>query len=149
MIEVSELQRDNAISAKEMWLTIPEANVAVELDSWRQQIYKLDQDGNETCNTIACFGGWCAVHPAFIAQGIRASGASGAPFYATGNPFTDSLSVSKGLFGSRLLFAARGEHSSDRETKNNDSEAYAALSDWEVVMNRLDWLLRNSVVASE
>ena len=149
MIEVSKRQRANAIEAKAMWLTIPEDRVVPGLDKWQRKTYKKDQNGIKQCKTLACFGGWCAVHPAFEAQGIRLSSSGIGPVYDGPETFKDGIQifdVDQILFGMEYMFVARGIHDAEYFAELQDSEAYEARSDWQIVMDRIDWLIENTVV---
>ena len=127
---ITQRQRDNLTEAKKMWLSIPPENVAKGLNFWRGEDCK--SMSTPTCNTIACFGGWCAWWPEFIAQGITVN--------RYGEP-SSLLEESPGfnLFGHDRLFTFRGGHKSD-EHINDD------VSDWDIVMNRIKWAINNSKV---
>ena len=133
-IKVTAQQRTNAISAKEMWNSVPEKNVSTNLSSWREDRKSRTQPD---CNSIACFGGWCAWWPAFQAQGVSVT-TGGAPFMKS----SSEAYVDQELFGEPGMFNPRRHHTAD---KNKNLSKW---SDWEVVMNRLDWLIKNSVVTT-
>ena len=142
MIEVTQLQRDNAISAKEMWLTVPEANVVPRLATWNYyHDAKIKRPKAPTCKTIACFGGWCAWWPAFQAQGIKAD--------PVGMPViheNEDQSVCFTLFGVYRLFISRGRAEADESFKSRSKQEYEEASDWKIIMNRIDYLIQNTVV---
>ena len=134
MIEVSELQRKNLLEAKEMWDSVPEKNVISGLKDFRAERRLVAMREAPTCNTLACFGGWCAWWPAFQAQGVIVS-FSGGP-HVRNHDCTSTF-----LFGHPNLFARRGDYLIDRFT--NDS------SDWKIIMNRLNWVIKHSEVQTE
>ena len=136
MINVTQLQRSNILSAREMWLTVPEANVIEGLKSWRKDVAIAHTA--PTCDTLACFGGWCAWWPEFRAQGVVVN--------TFGSPRIHSLKdlfVDEELFGSRIMFNLRGLHVADK------NKSKAKWSDWRIVLNRIDHLIKNSVVTTE
>ena len=151
-IVVTEVQRANILSAKEMWLTVPLKNVAYSLDKWNS-LFVFDQEHSKhddheqqsltpDCNTICCFGGWCAHWPPFQEQGVYAGWAGQPVIKGKGVRFADQE-----LFGVHQMFFGRGEHEAERILNANDSAAYYKTSDWQLVMNRIDWLIANSVVS--
>lgn len=123
----TQQQIDNIEEAIVMWKTVPPENVYPGLDDWRDLSKELRAD-TATCNTVACFGGWCCHWPAFKAQGIKAE--------SDGRPGLLDLSgsqVAEYLFGDRDLFLPRGVHPTDRNSR--------LVNDHTVVMNRLKLLL--------
>ena len=147
MIEVTQLQRDNAISAKEMWNSVPEKNVMPDLDTWRH--FTMGESVVPTCNTIACFGGWCAVWPPFQDQGVQPSRFGSPTIYNNNNNQREAYGVDTMLFGVGGLFAGRGGHLIDNASRYKDSKAYKKISDWQIVMNRIDDLILNSVIIQD
>ena len=113
-----------------MWLAIPADKVSWKLSTWRSEDGCKDSAG---CGTTACFGGWCAIHPAFQAQGIYAL-PFGKPAMIENNAHLSGGEISDKLFGDSALFVARGEH-------QEDAKAHAKDSDWQIVMNRLNSLI--------
>lgn len=110
-----------------MWKTVPPKNVYPGLDLWRDRSQEYYTD-KATCNTVACFGGWCCHWPAFQDQGVYA-GAGGAPELGS----LCGGGVAEYMFGDIELFLPRGVHPADR---------YCMLvDDHTVVMNRLKTLL--------
>ncbi len=140
-IKVTQKQRDNLLEALHvMWPSVPEANVAEELADWREDHKNTAPD----CNTVACFGGWCAWWPSFRAQGVR-SGDAGYP------TVFGSSSASDALFGFPALFAVKGCFvmlSLTLAPKYNHLKYPSEhdLSDHAVVTQRLLWLFYNSEV---
>lgn len=110
-------QIQNLRDALVWWPTVPEANV--DLSSWR------DSDTPPyTCNTIACFGGWCAVQPLLVAQGVTPQSWSGAPVMQDDDGYggLGPSGVAIELFGDREMFYARGSHRHDKR-KGSDHAA--------------------------
>lgn len=141
IIRVTRKQRENLLDAMNvMWPSVPEANVYPKLDYWRRIVALSDKyqapDSEPTCNTVACFGGWCTWWPAFQEQGIKVS-PNGAPQTQEGDNF---LLVSRLLFGHDRMFHPRGDHPADGPFMGTDHQ---------LVTRRLRWLLRNSEVISE
>jgi hypothetical protein len=131
MIRVTKQQRANAIEARDvMWPSVPPENVMPDLGAWRR-----GGRGKPTCGAVACFGGWCAWWPSFRAQGVRADG-KGMP---TLRGISWGSNVCHELFGHSEMFMARG-------SATIDGAASWALTDHELVMYRLNWLIENSQV---
>ena len=141
MIKVTQLQRDNAISAKEMWLTVPEANVSPGLSDWSNR-YAGDEVPD--CGTQACFGGWCAWWPAFQAQGLKASGL-GSPIFEDDGHSKTSCDVSKTLFGHSYMFVTK----SHDYLVYKDRAVFKNATDWQIVMNRIEHLIESSIVTKD
>ncbi len=146
-IKVTQKQRDNLLEALHvMWPSVPEANVAEELADWRKDHKNTPPD----CNTIACFGGWCAWWPSFREQGVRTN-SLGEPII--GRSLSSDITSSK-LFGLPALFALRGYFAGKIKLT---TPAYLALNpplehdlfDHAAVTQRLRWLLDNSEVVEE
>ena len=115
-------QRANTLEALNvMWPGVDPAEVAPDLGRWR-------------CGTTACFGGWCAVWPAFKDQGMSA-GVDGTPML---NGEYD-ICADGVLFGDASIWCSRGQHDADINFEHTDHEA---------VTHRLQWLLDNSEVQS-
>ena len=140
MYYITKLHHQNLLEAKKMWLTIPPENVMPRLQDWRGDDNRL---APPDCNTVACFGGWCAWHPAFQAQGVVVH-KSGAPVFYDGVEYDPRIGYH--LFGDLDLFIVRGEHLSEKVSKNEDPLEYFATSDWQVVMNRINYVLATCVV---
>lgn len=121
-------QIDNIEEAIVMWKTVPPKNVFPDLAYWRD-ISKERPADKVTCNTIACFGGWCCHWPAFQDQGLYADRYDGGP--RLGN--LSGGRAAQFLFGDMDLFLTRGVHPADGGTY--------MLDDHTVVMNRLKLLL--------
>ena len=138
MITITQLQRDNLLEAKKMWLTVPEANVSYRLSAWR---ISPDKNSAPDCNTISCFGGWCAWYPAFRDQGLKASIVGGPEFATRTSDVIASYDASYRLFGLYEMFVSRG---AVRNRGIFCSETEAG-SDWQIVMNRIDSALANTV----
>lgn len=127
-IRVTAQQRANALDAlNNMWPSVPPENVMSNLGWWRNG----SPTRAPTCNTIACFGGWCAWWPAFRAQGVRVS-RNGKPFMRN-KPL--ACEVSQELFGCGTLFFSR--RALDEPFNGTDHQ---------VVTQRLRQLIRNSIV---
>ena len=142
MIHISQLQRDNILSAKKMWNSVPERNVVPHLATWNYvPNSRAKRLKAPTCKTVACFGGWCAWWPTFMAQGIKAN-PEGAPVIDG----DEDRSVSQKLFGFPGLFIRRGRADADLEFQDKYIHDYLESSDWKIVMNRIDHMLKNSVV---
>jgi hypothetical protein len=107
-------QIQNLKDALVWWKTVPEKSV--DLSSWVD-----DGTPPYTCNTIACFGGWCAVQPKLVAQGVYPDD--------EGCPRTDDecwpSAVAKTLFGDSRIFAMRCGHLAD-PCKGSDHTAVTA-----------------------
>lgn len=128
-IKVTQQQRDNAVEALTvMWPSVPPENVSPRLEMYRDSL-KMD------CGSHACFGGWCAVYPTFVGQGLH-FGRYGLPAIGDelgGEPCADAL------FGDDLLFFERGVYPSDWGFRGSDHA---------LVTHRLNWLIENSEVVS-
>jgi hypothetical protein len=120
-------QVQNIEEALVMWKTVPPQNVYPGLDDWRDFSHERHR-GKVTCNTIACFGGWCCHWPAFKEQGLKA-GIAGRPCVGVLSGFDSA----EPLFGDFDLFLPRGSHPADRNS--------LWLDDHTLVMNRLVTLL--------
>ncbi len=123
----TDQQIKNIEEAIVMWATIPPHNVYPGLEDWRDMSKEVRAD-KVTCNTTACFGGWCCHWPTFRGQGLKAERA--------GRPVLLDLSgssVADYLFGDFDLFLPRGEHPADKNS--------LLVDDHTVVMNRLKTLL--------
>ncbi len=123
----TDQQVQNIKEAIVMWKTIPPHNVYPGLDDWRDMSKELQAD-KVTCNTTACFGGWCCHWPAFKSQGLKSE--------RDGRPRLLGLSgslVADYMFGDFDLFLPRGANSADKYC--------LLLNDHSVVMNRLKTLL--------
>lgn len=146
LIRVTAKQRTNALDAlNNMWPSIPPENVAERLGTWRTGAGYALRDSPPTCNTIACFGGWCAWWPAFRAQGVFVS-AEGAPTIVDNRrsafPVRRSpVYVAQHLFGHQGMFHPRGFLPTDTPSRH--------VSDHETVRMRLLWLIANSTVIDE
>ena len=126
-LSFTDQQIKNIEEAIVMWATIPPENVYPGLDDWRDFSKEIHAD-KVTCNTIACFGGWCCHWPAFKAQGLKAE--------RDGRPRLLDLSgssVADWLFGDIDMFLPRGCHPADKNS--------LLVNDHTVVMNRLKTLL--------
>ena len=106
---ITRKQFDNLHEALRMWATIPPKNVISDLIYWRES----GDDSPPTCDTIACFGGWCAWWPAFRKQGLCADEV-GAPCLdvGSGNVY-GPFGACEALFGRRDLFNLRLEWEGD------------------------------------
>lgn len=147
IIFVSQTQRDNLLEAMNvMWPSVPEKNVVRNLDLWRMEVAAVNPAplySVPTCTTIACFGGWCAWWPTFVAQGVRCSH-SGMPLIVDLNTCFTSYDreVASVLFGFEALFFYRGSNMAERYFGSEDDDASAH----EVVNRRMQWLLDHSTV---
>jgi hypothetical protein len=142
-IEVTKQQRDNLMEAMHvMWPSVPEQNVSSRLGRWRDTtalgFYSERSDTPPTCGTVACFGGWCAWWPSFMAQGIHADG-TGAPSTKKRGYYADPGAAARKLFGDGNLFLPRDMHPADKQVPSS-------ASDHELVKERLYWLLHASKV---
>jgi hypothetical protein len=94
---------ENVILAQEMWATVPVENV--QLNNWQT----TDVVDTPNCGTIACFGGWCALYPAFRAKGVYVGPSMGMPEIDNGTRIIIGTGVAQELFGDYDLFScARG-----------------------------------------
>jgi hypothetical protein len=126
---VTQRQRDNALEALNvMWPSVPPQNVSPRLSS-----YTVGNHNETDCNTIACFGGWCARWPNFVKQGAELL--MGCPTYEGHG----GAKLSLVLFGHPGLFLFRGNWTIDEKVPRT-------TSDHEVVTNRITWLIRNTEV---
>jgi hypothetical protein len=123
-----------------MWKTIPPENVSYQLETWRLDNNSGQPDVPPTCNTIACFGGWCAWWPAFRQQGVKSFFDGSPSFRVDLDNYDMPYKVSQVLFGDRRLFNPRGLFGNEK-TKG--------LTDHEVVMKRLVALLKEAEKNSE
>lgn len=122
-VKVTATQYDNLKTALyEMWPSVPEKNVYPGLEFWTSE-----ENRQPDCKTLACFGGWCAVWPTFVNQGVLLA-PTGAPLMG----YLWGSDVSKKLFGHTRLFDTMGYP----ETGNPHS----------VVLKRLQVALENSVI---
>lgn len=120
-------QVKNIEEALVMWKTVPPKNVFPCLDDWRD-FSQEHPSSKVTCNTIACFGGWCCHWPEFKKQGLKAE--------TDGRPLLGEIvgsKVAEQMFGDIDLFLPRGVHPADRNS--------LLVDDHTVVMNRLVTLL--------
>ena len=128
----TERQRANTIEALTVMMpSIPVANIFPKLASW------IDGEGEiPHCGTVACFGGWCAIYPPFVAQGVGRCRQDGQPFLLKRGYSTTE--VSQHLFGNPNMFRMRGffVHELDSGT------------DHAIIMHRLQWLLDTSEVVA-
>ncbi len=127
-IKVTQQQRDNALQALNvMWPSVPPENVTLGLGEWR---HWSSREHKPHCNTIACFGGWCALWPPFQQQGVKVT-YGGSPTFNLehGGP---AWQVADKLFGTADMFCVR---------KLNEIG-----TDHEVVAKRLHKLIANSRV---
>jgi len=106
-------QIENLLVAQAMFKDIPEEQIY--LGSWAN--HKLMQIGREgpqlgiakdikpqhTCGSVGCFGGWIAVHPHFVKQGVRPCVFDGSP-EIPGKDKMYSHTVSTELFGYDNMF---------------------------------------------
>lgn len=134
-IRVTQQQRDNAHEALNvMWPSVPPQNVIKDLGAWREKPDKpLD------CGAAACFGGWCAVWPPFVAQGVTKGEFSGMPL-APGGAY---LEAAEFLFGHDRMFYARRLSAVEHIDKS-----FSGGTDHELITHRLKWLIENSEVIS-
>jgi hypothetical protein len=129
--KLTEQQRINVEDALyNMWPSVPKENVYPGLVWWNSG--SLDSKDNltpPTCNTLACFGGWCGWWPNFVAQGVTTT-FHGAP------KINDEVNyqVAGVLFGDTALFKPRQQHPAD-------SQMPYGISDHKMITNRLKWLL--------
>ena len=123
-------QRANTIEALNvMWPSVPPENVISNLCVWRDA---ASLRAGMHCGSLGCFGGWCAVYPAFAEQGIEVDG--------FGMPYIDGYGgtyAAEPLFGWAGLFQIRGLC---------DVDDHFVGTDHELVTHRLQWLLDNSEV---
>jgi hypothetical protein len=109
-----------------MWKTIPDKNIYPGLAKWTQQKSK-----NPNCNTIACFGGWCAYMPEFKKLGLY--------FDVVGFPSIDLIcKTSKkpySIWGSSLSYFLFGSFSMFDSREDNLDKF---VSDYETVKLRLE-----------
>jgi hypothetical protein len=115
-------------------------NKAFKLDSWRE-----NGDG-PACGTIACAGGWLAMHPTMNQAGLRAD-AEGTPVTTATKPFSDwplrwgfgALQEVFGLHGSGEvnLFEAHGFGYKDSELSDEQVEKLSGKRLWKRRVLRL------------
>lgn len=113
----------NTELALKYWLTVPSRNVSRGLANWSNAL----PDHPNTCNTIACFGGWIPAMPEFAAMGVRAN-PIGAPEFRNLRP----SDISEVLFGHNALFEMPGDCDYDTVHAFNDIR-----TGHQVVRNRL------------
>ncbi len=128
-IQQTPQQRANTLDAlHNMWPSVPERNVSPGLKEYRHGEIK---NTNPDCDTIACFSGWCALWPPFVAQGIAPTVIGSAYHVASGG---DGMLF---LFGFSGLLLRRSSITIDAGFTGTDHAC---------VTNRLKWLLENSEV---
>lgn len=145
-IQVTARQRANAIEARDiMWPSVPPENVYPKLGWYRKDPgvpthNSIGIRGNEiyilkppSCETLACFSGWCAWWPPYHRQGVQSSIVGSAVIPENNS----SLYATYTLFGDCDLSSCRDGHVADREFKGTDHE---------LVTHRLNWLIKNSEV---
>jgi len=134
-IKQTTRQRANTIEALEvMWPSVPPENVCEGLKWWRKG---KPTRRPPTCETVACFGGWCAWWPAFKAQGVQAN-EFGAPCITNARDVCYQASaVFIKLFGDYDICAPVGNFECEMDFKGTDHE---------LVTHRLKRLLENSEV---
>jgi len=113
----TEQQIKNLKDALVWWQTVPERNV--DLATWRDE-----STPPYTCNTICCFGGWCAVQPLLVAQGVQVDDVDGSiniPSLSE-NGYSTVSNVALELFGDKQMFYVRGKHRHDKR-KGSDHAA--------------------------
>lgn len=126
-LEVTAQQRANALEALNvMWPSVPPKNVSPRLRNFTE-----NENDETNCGTVACFGGWCARWPNFIAQG-GAGTSCGYPVLNDGAGYVNAMAIK--LFGVSAwpLFDAREGHEDG--------------TDHQIVSKRLRKLIRESVV---
>ncbi len=92
---------ENLLVAQAMVMDLPRNKFIPELACFTNVTF--DVEGPHACGSAACFGGWVAVHPHFIAQGIGVA-PTGAPQIEGSSWVSD---VAEYLFGDGMLFAAK------------------------------------------
>ncbi len=134
MRKFTKQHAENIKEAIRMWKTVPSENVVKDLNTWRSEPHACSSlDSPATCNTLACFGGWCAHWPKFQDQGVIID-RDGGPFMP--HHLLVAGEVAGHLFGDYYLFHITGVHRYDTDTRR--------LSDHSVVMNRLTSLLKEA-----
>lgn len=146
---ITKQQRENLVEAIEvMWPSIPPENISHYLSDWRDDLDPIGDDDDSAlptikspdCNTIACFGGWCAWWPSFRAQGVFSTN-DGVPSIGTSWLGHESIDVSEELFGYRQMFYMNGHSDIDQELEN-----FEELNDKQIVQARLQFILDNSYI---
>lgn len=111
-------QLKNSKIALRRWMEVPRENVFPKLADWSNE-----PSVTPHCETVACFGGWLAVMPEFVAMGVKRM-AHGAPW---GLGPTGASNLALKLFGNSDMFAPTQHHEHlDRQS-----------DDHTVVQNRL------------
>lgn len=123
MYEITVQQYENLNEALKMWATVPPENVSRNLCHWREKGDPLLEP--PTCNTVACFGGWCAWWPAFMAFLV-----------------SDGIHDPGLLFGVDWLFAMKDGLSVPDELKENEFTG----TDHDLVTYRLLYAFENTKV---
>lgn len=126
LAERAKIERriENVLVAQAMVLDLKPEQFTRGLSSWVESIPGLPTEKalrQHACGSAACFGGWCAIHPHFRAQGV-ARAFDGAPMMRSGGGSTD---VAIHLFGASNMFWASIEHFNEKEQ----------------ILNRLEWAL--------
>ena len=111
-------QLKNSKIALRRWMEVPRENVYPRLMDWINE-----PSVTPHCGTIACFGGWLAVMPEFVAMGVTRN-RHGAP---TGLDSVYGRDLSSTLFGAPDLFSYTHPH--EHLTRQSDDHL--------VVQNRL------------
>ena len=110
-------QLANSKIALKRWMEVPRKNVSPGLMHWTDNTDKAPD-----CGTVACFGGWLAVMPEFVAMGVSRTRNGRPDGFGQANPA--ALSVL--LFGKSMFSMTSLEE--DDEAKGNTHK---------VVQNRL------------
>jgi hypothetical protein len=109
----------NCKYALKMWKTIPNENITPDLLYWINS-YGISEP-TATCNTIACFGGWCVFMPKFQELGLYFD-SDGAPTLTLAPKITKGLprtlsgyDLAFYLFGDGSMFYSNNTKLTDRD----------------------------------
>lgn len=143
--KVTKQQYANLVdAAKNMWPSVPAANVAAELVRWRLPSQRLDSPID--CGSVCCFGGFCTWWPRFMKQGVFAR-EDGVPVKVLPNgERLTGFDVAKDLFGDSLLFTPRGSHWADLVQTGFYKGQPIQCTDHALVARRLELVLKHCEV---
>lgn len=110
-----------------------------DLDMWQQNGFAKNAE-EITCNTIACAGGWLALHPKFQALGLK-PGLGGIPLYVRGDGWFNILF---GMYGLSRFFDIPYEDAEElfEDRTEKEDKKYPNESDRQIWIRRATRLLK-------
>jgi hypothetical protein len=109
-------------------------NVSASLGFWNSDSITNFQTYIPNCGTVACFGGWVAHWPGFVAQGVTMDPVGHYPLIEGAGP----RRVATNLFGDGGIFMLAGCHPADENFQGSEHD---------LVTNRLNYVINNCEVA--